>query len=135
VGTPNLEATPGVQRLVYYQPHNGIVARSAHAEPRGVDFMFVFLARFSQGLLVPLSTKYADAVLPGLGLHERVASSLPAPFSSSFPLSLLADANTPVYDAPGLSLDALIATVAPLALLVALVLGAKGAWGIFSKQF
>ena len=95
--------------------------------------MFVVLAPLSLGLLVPLSPKYASAVLPGL--HERVASSLSAPFSSSFPLTLLADANTPVYDAPGLSLDALVATLAPLALLVALVLGAKSAWGIFSKQF
>ena len=102
--------------------------------PTKAQNMFVLLARFSQGLLVPLSPNYASA-LPGLGLHERVASSLPAPFSSSFPLSLLANANTPVYDAPGLSLDALVATLAPLALLVALVLGAKGAWGIFSKQF
>ena len=97
--------------------------------------MFVLLAPFSLGLLVPLSPKYASAVLSGSGLHERVASSLSAPFSSSFPLTLLADANTPVYDAPGLSLDALVATLAPLALLVAIVLGAKSAWGIFSKQF
>ena len=106
--------------------------------------MFTLLAPFSLGLLVPLSPKYASAVLPVSVVHERFASlPLAAPFSS-FPLqsgvgisttSLLADANTPVYDTPGLSLDALVATLAPLALLVALVLGVKSAWGVFSKQF
>ena len=95
--------------------------------------MFVALARLSQGLLVPLPPKYASAALPGF--DERVASSLPAPCGSSLPLSLLANANTPDYDAPGLSLDALVATFAPLALLIAVVLGAKSAWDIFSKQF
>ena len=94
--------------------------------------MLISLAHFSRGLLVPLPPKYASAVLPGF--DERVVSSLPAP-CSSLPLSLLANANTPDYDAPGLSLDALVATFAPLALGIALVLGAKSAWDIFSKQF
>ena len=109
--------------------------------------MFVLLAPFSLGLLVPLSPKYAS-VLPGSVLHERFSlhagagistTSLAAndtpDFAGISTTSLLANANTPDFDAPGLSLDALVATLAPLALLVALVLGAKSAWNIFSKQF